>query len=129
MPAAQAAGCANEQGKFWKFHNTFFENQDKLGRDFYIQTAKDNGLDVDEFTKCIDEGRYTGEINADMVDGQLNDVQGTPGFFINGKFIRGAQPYEVFEKIVLRELKKAGIDPTVPDTAASQPDAQPTAQG
>ncbi|MCU0513369.1 MAG: thioredoxin domain-containing protein [Anaerolineae bacterium] len=110
-PSALAAECAHEQGKFWEFHNAMFTAQDSLGRAFYLQLAADNDLDVAAFTACLDEERYGSEITNDMIDGQLNDVQGTPGFFINGQFIRGAQPYEVFERVVKRELQRAGIDP------------------
>lgn len=109
--AAIAAECADEQGEFWDFHEALFDNQADLGRDFYISTAESFDLDVDEFTTCIDEVRYQDELELDFIDGQMNGVSGTPGFFINGQFIRGAQPYLVFERAVLRELEKAGIDP------------------
>lgn len=111
LNAALAANCASEQGAFWKFHNAFFQNQKTLSRDFYLQLAQENNLDITAFTRCLDEQRYLGEINSDIIDGQLNNVEGTPGFFINGRFIRGAQPYELFEKVILRELEKLGIDP------------------
>lgn len=112
--AAIASSCGNEQGKFWEFHNTFFENQQSLGRSFYISVAEDNDLDVEAFTTCIDESRYLADVNSDIIDGQLNGVAGTPGFFINGTFVRGAQPYEVFERLVLRELAKANIEVNAP---------------
>lgn len=112
--SALAAQCANEQGAFWEFHNIFFENPNLLGRDFYIQTAEENELDVEEFTVCLDDARYMGDISSDLIDGQLNGVTGTPGFFINGNFIRGAQPYEVFERVIQRELTRAGISFTEP---------------
>jgi protein-disulfide isomerase len=111
--AALAGACAAEQGKFWETHNLYFANQDKLGRDYYIQTATDLGLDVDVFTACLDSQQYFDEIKSDFIDGQLNGVEGTPGFFINGTFVRGAQPYELFEKIIDRELIKQGITPPV----------------
>jgi protein-disulfide isomerase len=113
VQAALAGACAAEQGKFWETHNTYFANQDKLSHDFYIQTATDQGLDVAVFTACLNSEKYFDEIKSDFIDGQLNGVEGTPGFFINGNFIKGAQPYELFEKIIDRELKKQGITPPV----------------
>jgi len=113
VAAAVAANCANEQGEFWNFHNEFYRNQTSLGRDYYIATAEQFDLDVDAYTQCIDESRYLSEVNSDGLDGQINGISGTPGFFINGTFIRGAQPYEYFERIVLRELEKAGIETDV----------------
>lgn len=108
-PAAAAAQCAFEQGAFWDFHNEFFNNQNSLGRDFYISTAETFDLDIDDYTACLDEGRYTEEVSIDQLDGTLEGVRGTPGFFINGQFISGAQPYPIFERLIQKELKQAGI--------------------
>ncbi|MCY4061449.1 MAG: thioredoxin domain-containing protein [Chloroflexi bacterium] len=109
-PAAAAAQCAFAQGKFWEFHGAFFENQDKLGYDFYLKMAEEYELDIEEFTACLDEGRYLGEVEVDGFDGQIAGVRGTPGFFINGQILSGAQPYSIFERMIQRELAKAGIE-------------------
>ena len=109
-PAAAAAGCAFAQGKFWEFHGAFFDNQSELGYDFYRQTAEEFELDIEEYTACLDEGRYIDEVEIDGFDGQIAGVRGTPGFFINGQILSGAQPYSIFERMIQRELDKAGID-------------------
>ncbi len=109
QPAAAAAQCAHEQGAFWEFHGEFFDNQQSLGREFYISTAENFELDVDAYTACLDEARYVGEVEIDTLDGQLEGVRGTPGFFVNGQFISGAQPYQLFERVIQRELRQAGI--------------------
>ncbi len=109
-PAAAAAQCAFEQGKFWEFHGEFFESQDSLGGDFYIETAEKYELDIAQYTECLDEERYIDEVDIDGLDGQLAGVRGTPGFFINGQILSGAQPYSIFERMVQRELDKAGIN-------------------
>lgn len=109
-PAAAAAQCAFAQGKFWEFHAAFFENQSELGYDFYLQTAEEHELDIEEYTACLDEGRYIDEVDIDGFDGQIAGVRGTPGFFINGRHLSGAQPYSIFERMIQRELKQAGID-------------------
>ena len=109
-PAAAAAQCAFAQGKFWEFHTVFFENQGELGYDFYLKTAADHDLDMEEYTACLDEGRYVGEVEIDGFDGQIAGVRGTPGFFINGQILSGAQPYSIFERMIQRELDKAGIE-------------------
>jgi len=116
QPAAIAAECADEQGAFWDFRDEFFSNQSSLGRDFYISTAEEYGLDVDAYTECLDEARYEDEVEVDMLDGQLEGVRGTPGFFVNGQFISGAQPYQIFERIIQRELTQAGINYRVEDS-------------
>ena len=109
-PAAVAAHCAFAQGKFWEFHSAFFDNQGSLGREFYIQAAADNQLDAEAYADCLDSESALDEVEIDGVDGQLAGVQGTPGFFINGQILSGAQPYRIFERIIQRELDKAGID-------------------
>jgi len=109
-PAAAAAQCAFAQGKFWEFHGAFFNHQDELGYEFYLKTAEENQLDIEEYTACLDAGRFLGEVEVDGFDGQIAGVRGTPGFFINGQILSGAQPYSIFERMIQRELDKAGID-------------------
>lgn len=124
QPAAAAAECADEQGVFWDFHSEFFSNQSVLGRDFYIATAEKFELDVDAYTACLDENRYSEEVEFDILDGQLEGVRGTPGFFINGQFISGAQPYQLFERIIQRELNQAGVSYGVDDAPASDTESE-----
>jgi protein-disulfide isomerase len=107
--AAVAAQCANDQDKFWEFHEELFANQGEIGRNLYFNLAVRYGLDLAQFTECYESAEYLKEINLDYYDGQTNNVQGTPSFFVNGTFIRGAQSYDVFEREILRELDKAGI--------------------
>ena len=108
--AAAAAQCAFDQGKFWEFRADFFDHQGDLSHNFYLQTAEKYELDIDEYTACLDEGRYLDEVEIDGFDGQIAGVRGTPGFFINGQILSGAQPYSIFERMVQRELDKAGIE-------------------
>ena len=109
-PASEAAQCAFEQGKFWEFHTDLFTNQESLGREFYLETAAKHELDIEAYTACLDERRYLDEVEIDGLDGQLAGVRGTPGFFINGQILSGAQPYGIFERMTQRELDLAGID-------------------
>lgn len=111
QPAAFAANCANEQGRFWDYHEMLFSNQERLGNTFFLQAATELDLDMDAFTECIDDNRYVGEVEGDYVDGILNNISGTPAFYINGQFLSGALPYEAFERAVLRELSRLGIEP------------------
>lgn len=108
--ASMAANCAQEQGAFWDYHAALFNNQDNLTEDLFFQLAEDMNLDTEEFHTCYQEGRYSDEINGDYVDGQILNITGTPGFLVNGNFISGAQPYELFERLILRELASAGIE-------------------
>jgi protein-disulfide isomerase len=106
--AAEAAVCAQDQGKFWQMHDKMFTNQQKLAVEDLKSFAKDIGLDQGKFDKCLDSGEKAAAVSADEKDGEQAGVSGTPAFFINGIFINGAVPYEQFKEAVDRELKGKG---------------------
>lgn len=102
QPAALAAECAKEQGKFWEMHDLLFSNQEALSRTKYTDFAKQLGLDVTKFDSCVDSSKYLNNVNADFSQGQTAGVSGTPSFFIgNDKkgytLVVGAQPYAAFK--------------------------------
>ena len=113
MPAAQAAECAEDQGKYWEMHDKIFSEQGKLGSgtvQFGVSELKkwasEIGLNADNFNSCLDSQKYAEEVNNDTKDGQAAGVTGTPGFFINGRIVVGAQPFSAFKQIIEEELKK-----------------------
>tara|TARA_Y100000310_G_scaffold345306_1_gene463579 strand:- start:5891 stop:6784 length:894 start_codon:yes stop_codon:yes gene_type:complete len=99
-PSAIAAECANEQGEFWAFHDLIFENQDYLSSSAYLSWAEDLGLDMDQFEDCVNSQKYKSEVAKDYSDGGRLGITGTPGFFINGQLVTGAQPYSVFASAI-----------------------------
>ena len=106
--AAEAAACANEQGKFWAMHDVMFEHQDKLGEADLKQSAVTLGLDAAAFNQCLESGRHSAQWQKDTAEGQRYGVSSTPAFFINGRLVVGAQPYESFARVVEEELARAG---------------------
>lgn len=104
QPAAEASECANEQGKFWDYHDALFQNQESLGRALYIELSEKLGLNTAKFTQCIDSNKYKQKVQNDLNYGAQIGVSGTPTFFINGIGVVGAQPYEVFKQIIDNEL-------------------------
>ena len=102
--AAIAAECAGEQDAYFAMHDLLFENQAALSEELYLALAEDLALDVDEFTTCLADPAIAAEVAADQADGTAYGVSGTPGFFINGELISGAQPYEVFVAAIDRAL-------------------------
>jgi protein-disulfide isomerase len=111
--AAIAAQCAADQGRYWQFHDKVFREQDRRGEDvirFKVadlkKWGKDVGVDTAGFDQCIDSTRYKDEVAKDHSDGADVGIRGTPSFFINGRFVGGAQPYPVFKKIIDEELMK-----------------------
>jgi protein-disulfide isomerase len=104
-PSSEAAQCANEQGKFWPYHDKLFANQQQLGAINLKQYAMDLGLDAARFNSCVDSHKYKAVVDADIQAGQEAGVDGTPAFFINGRMISGAQPFEAFKKIIDEEIE------------------------
>jgi len=104
-PAAEAAQCANEQGKFWPYHDRLFGDQRRLSEDELKRTAADLGLDAPRFNACVDSHKYKDVVDADIRDGEEAGVTGTPAFFVNGRLLSGAQPYEAFKRVIDEELE------------------------
>jgi len=104
QPAAEASECADDQGKFWEYHDAIFQNQQSLGSALYTQLAEQLNLDVDKFNQCMQTGKFRSEVQNDFNDGQSYGVSGTPTFFINGIKLVGAVPYQAFQQIIEAEL-------------------------
>ncbi len=115
VTSALAAECANDQGKFWDYHNILFENSSSLASDnlenILIGFAGELSLDVPTFTTCLQSRQHQDDIVLDRTDGLGRGVSGTPGFFINGRFLSGAQPIDTFRALINDELAKQGITP------------------
>jgi protein-disulfide isomerase len=107
-PAAEAASCANAQGKFWEYHAKLFQHQNQLGADKLTEYADQVGLDKAKFADCMAKKPYTAAIDKDMADGAKVGVNGTPAFFINGRMLSGAQPFDKFKEIIDDELAAKG---------------------
>lgn len=115
--SAHAAHCANEQGKFWEYHDTLYknwngENNGWASADNQFKFVKEVGLDQNAFTECMSSEKYKTVIQASSNDAKTLGLTGTPAFFIigpNNKIIKvpGAQPYDVFVNILdSDDLKK-----------------------
>lgn len=102
--AAEAAECVRDKGgdeAYFKYHDKIFENQAQLSLPSLKIWATDLGYNIES---CLDSGKFKAEVQKDFNDGQVAGVQGTPGFFINGKSISGAQPFQVFQQAIEAEL-------------------------
>lgn len=109
--AAMAAMCANEQGRFWDYHNTLFANQSQLGsQNALFLIAESGGLDMDSFRDCFQTEAYREGILADYNQARALNITGTPTFFINGRPVIGAQPLEVFIEVIDEELAAASTN-------------------
>lgn len=106
MPAAQwmEAIALQNPDKAWLFHDKMFENQDKLGDEFFRATAKELGIDVAKAEKDLNSKAVNDKIEADIKEAKSFKFDGTPGFVVNGVPLRGAYPPEAFEPIISRFL-------------------------
>jgi protein-disulfide isomerase len=103
----EAARCANEQGKFWAYHDKLYENAPKADPDQLMAYAKDVGLNLPTFDKCFGSEKYKAAVQKDVEEGTRAGVTGTPAFFVNGRMISGAQPLESFVRVIDDELELA----------------------
>lgn len=107
---AEAAHCADDQDDYWGYHDLLFEDRswesaediDSALADFAEQLS----LDVSKFSSCLSSGKHTQAVKDDFELGKKVGVGGTPSFFINGRLLVGAQPFEAFKKIIDEELNK-----------------------
>src|SRR2546430_5468594 len=102
--AAEAGRCAEEQGKFWEYHDALLADQSKLDGAGLVKTVQTLGLNEKSFQTCLTGGKFKAQVEQDVQDGTKAGVNGTPGFFINGEFVNGTQTEAEFEKIIEREL-------------------------
>jgi protein-disulfide isomerase len=105
-PAAHAATeAAHRQGKFWEMHDLIFGNQRELTAEKYIEYAGILGLDVERFKRDLVAPEIMKKVDGDAAEAAKLGVTGTPAFFINGRFLSGAKPFEEFKKLIDEELK------------------------
>jgi len=114
LKISEAAECADDQGKFWEYHDKLWEEYNTLVA--HYQTvgeqpetgmndlatslkgyASDLGLDTATFNDCLDTGKNTAEVQKDSQDARTYGVTGTPSFFINGQLVVGAIPFEDYQ--------------------------------
>jgi protein-disulfide isomerase len=106
LPAARAARCAGEQGKYWEMHDSLFAKQNALSAPALLERAQTLGLDKEKFTECLSSDRYNEDIRKSISDAEKFGIDGTPTFFIgtiegdvvNIKAgIKGTSPVDVFK--------------------------------
>ncbi len=111
LQAAEAATCANDQGKFWEYHDKLFtsqngENKGAFRIEALKQFASELGLDRTAFDSCLDGHKYERDVIQQREEGKKKGVQSTPWFFVNDQVIKGAQSYDVFKRAIEAELAK-----------------------
>ena len=104
--AHQAAEAAHRQGKFWEMHDRIFAKPKDLNPTTYLRYANEMGLDIDRYKSDVSSSSVRKVIDDDLAMAGKLGVTGTPSFFINGRFLSGAQPYGSFARVIDEELAK-----------------------
>ena len=135
----EAARCSGEiggSGGYWQAHDSFFDNSQQLTDlpqpdldNMLGQPAGEMEIDEEALRECLASGRYTDAVSADLAEGQRLGVNGTPGFFVNGYPVPGAQPYDVFQQVIAlaEEGRLAEAYQSQPAANNNPPAGQPVA--
>jgi protein-disulfide isomerase len=118
-PLAHVASvAAAEQGKFWEYHDKLFVSPAKIKRENLVQYARELKLDMTRFEQALNTLQGRELIDADIKEGKQVGVSGTPAFFVNGRFLSGAKPFDEFAKVINAELTRLNLP--VPVAAKQQ---------
>lgn len=117
-----ASVAAARQGKFWEFEEKLYGGDPpKLKPEDLRQYAFEIGLKMQQFEEDLADPATRAVVEADMAEALAIDLTATPGFFVNGRYIRGAKPFEVFAEVINDEL--ASRDLQVPEAARVEPES------
>jgi protein-disulfide isomerase len=108
--ASEASECANEQGRFWDYHDKLFEeqggeNQGAFSQDNLKRFAAELGLDTQKFNECLDSGKYESQVQAAFNEARRRGVNSTPTILVNGKVIQNGSSYPVLQAAIEAALK------------------------
>jgi protein-disulfide isomerase len=104
--AAEAAQCAGVQNKYWEYHDLLLKTR-QLEVPQLKSAARQLNLDVKQFDACLDSGVRAEAVKATIDEATKLGMQGTPSFFINGRYVSGVLPYEQLKQIVDEELNRS----------------------
>ncbi|MCR9160665.1 MAG: DsbA family protein [Nannocystaceae bacterium] len=107
LAAAIAAEAAGRQGKFWEMHDKLFDNGRALTDENFEKWATELELDVEKFKTDMKDKALETKVKKQQSQGATLGARGTPAFFVNGRFLSGAQPFEAFKTLIDEELKEA----------------------
>jgi protein-disulfide isomerase len=116
--AAEAAVCAEQQGKFWEYHDRLFSTPGALSDDDLKGYASAVGLDMGAFGACLQDPKRSERVEADMAEARAAGVTGTPAFVLNGRLLKGLQPPDAMIARIDKELGPAAPKPGAPAQAS-----------
>lgn len=115
LPAAHALECARDQGVFWAMQDLVWEDQQNLSdEDLRARAARIDRVSLSRFDHCTSQRIHQDRIDAQMAEAARFGARGTPAFFINGRFLSGAQPEQAFAKLIDEELARVRASRVMP---------------
>jgi protein-disulfide isomerase len=108
LPAARAARCAGEQGKFWEYHRDLLVGSGDMSDEDLRNRAAAMGLDAGRFSACVASDRFDADIKRSTESGNSLGIDATPTFFVNGRRLTGALPTGQFAEVIDSEHRKPG---------------------
>jgi protein-disulfide isomerase len=112
LPAAEAARCAGEHGRFWEYHDLLFVAQPDFSKADLLRYAGHLDVPAEPFAACLESARYRDAVKADQEEGRAVGVHGTPTFFVNGRRLVGAQSIQALRNAVRDALAQAAGKPS-----------------
>jgi protein-disulfide isomerase len=109
--AAEASECANEQDRFWEYHDKIYEeqageNQGAFGKDNLKRFAAELGLDTEQFDQCLDSGAMRSVVREEVKEAQRRRISSTPSVLVNGQLIQNGSNYQVLQAAVEAALRQ-----------------------
>jgi len=98
--AAQAAACADDQGRYWDYHDLLFDNQQELNLSSLRGYAAQVGIDTVQFDRCLEAGSRRGAVEKDMAEAALAGISSVPGIVINGYYLSGSPSLNYLEEVI-----------------------------
>ena len=134
--ASRAAACADEQGKFWPFHDLLYQTQDQWNSEatdkpdkFMKQLGRQLGLNASQFDQCVDTKKYQAKIQAHLKIAEDRKIMQTPTFFVGARAVVGANSYDEFAKILDSALANQPAVPSVGGDTGRHPAIGKSAPG
>ena len=109
--ASKAALCAEQQDKFWPYHDLLFQNSRALGAAQLRSYAGQVGLDLGKYDTCLASPELDARLAADVAEARAAGVSGTPAFVLNGVLLRGLRPVDDLSARIDRELAAVAAAP------------------
>jgi len=125
--AAEAAECANDQGRYWEYHYKLYaeqsgENRGAFRPEHLKEFASDLGLDREAFDECLDSHKHIDLIEQQREEALEAGFEGTPNFVVNGTVVRGYSSFEDFQPIIEQALREAQVTPEAEATPEGTPE-------